>query len=120
MFTAIIKESMQYLSLFSGIGGFEVAIHQVFPQAHCLGFSEVNRNCIKLYSAHFPDHKNLGDIKEIDFRPFIGHVDLVVAGFPCQDLSRANAKRKRLEGTKSSLVREVLRCLKECKPRFFL
>lgn len=81
---------MKYLSLFSGIGGFEQGIHTVFPDtAECLGFSEVDKNCISIYKHHFPDHENLGDICEIDFKPFYGQVDLVVGGSPCKDLSRA-------------------------------
>ena len=78
---------MKYLSLFSGIGGFECAINQVFKKAQCLGFSEIDKMATKVYLEHFPDHPALGDITQVDFRPFRGQVDLVVGGFACQDLS---------------------------------
>ena len=90
---------MKYLSLFSGIGGFEVAIHRIFPNAQCIGYSEVKPHAIDIYEHHFPDHKNLGDITKIS-NSTIKQVtkngcDLVVAGFPCTNLSSmANIRGK--------------------------
>ena len=59
-------QPVKYLSLFSGVGGFELAIHSVFPDAVCIGYSEVDSNAIKTYQKHFPEHVNLGDITKID------------------------------------------------------
>jgi len=53
---------MKYLSLFSGIGGFEIGISNVYPDAICVGFSEVDKHAIQVYTHHFPEHENLGDI----------------------------------------------------------
>ena len=50
---------MKYISLFSGIGGFEVAIHRKWPNAVCLGYSEIKPSAIKVYETHFPDHINI-------------------------------------------------------------
>ena len=52
---------LRYMSLFTGIGGFEQAIHRVYPSAECVGFSEIKPAAIRVYSHHFPDHPNLGD-----------------------------------------------------------
>jgi DNA-cytosine methyltransferase len=112
---------MKYLSLFSGIGGFELALHKNFPDATCLGFSEVDKAALTVYQSHFPFHPCLGDVNKIDFKQFEGQVDLVVGGFPCQNLSTLNPKdRKGLQGEKSKLFFQLLRCLQECKPRFFI
>jgi site-specific DNA-cytosine methylase len=111
---------MKYLSLFTGIGGFELAIENVFPDAECLGFSEIDPIISRFYMNKHPSHRELGDVFHADFTQFDKNVDLVVAGFPCCDLSLINPKRKLLKGKKSSLVSEVVRCIKECKPRFFL
>jgi len=119
---------MKYLSLFSGIGGFECAINQVFKKAQCLGFSEIDKMATKVYLEHFPDHPALGDITQVDFHPFRGQVDLVVGGFPCQDLScirnlhlKENKRGKDgIEGERSGLFFEFLRCLEECQPKFFI
>jgi site-specific DNA-cytosine methylase len=112
---------MRYLSLFSGIGGFEVAINKVFAGAECLGFCEIDPLLTKFYRKTFPHHKPLGDVRLVDFKPFVSQrVDLVVAGFPCTDVSMFNIDRNNLQGAKSSLFSEVVRCLRECKPKYFL
>jgi len=104
----------------------------------CLGFCEIDKMALKVYREHFPDHPLLrgrdgeedGDICKVDFRPFLGQVDLVVGGFPCQNLSSVRKLHKSkkskkedgdgLKGERSGLFFEFLRCLEECKPRFFI
>jgi len=84
---------MKYLSLFTGIGGFEVAIQNIFPESECVGYSEIESTAIKIYESHFPTHTNLGDITKIvedDIKGIFndhGTIDLVVGGFPCTNLS---------------------------------
>lgn len=108
---------IKYLSLFSGIGGFEVGIQRVFPDAQCVGFSEVNEDSITIYRKNFPEHKYLGPVQEV--KGNYG-VDLVVGGSPCQDLSSMNFTREGLEGKKSSLFFEFVRVLKENQPCHFI
>lgn len=48
---------MNYLSFFSGIGGFEVAVNKVFPDSKCLGFSEIDEHALLIYTKHYPTHK---------------------------------------------------------------
>lgn len=117
--------SIRYLSLFSGIGGFEVGIQKVFPQAHCVGFSEISPDCIKVYQQHFPNHVNLGPVQQIDGRQL--KIDLLVGGSPCQDLSSTNVKTRwgkrvpgGLQGNKSGLFYEFVRLLHETKPKYFI
>lgn len=113
---------MKYISLFTGIGGFEVAIHQLFPNAICLGYSEIDKNCEKIYKKHFPTHQNLGDITNINAKKLKGKIDLLVGGSPCQDFStmNINTKNSGLEGSKSKLFFHFLRILKESQPRYFI
>ena len=111
---------MKYLSFFSGIGGFEYGLETVFgDKVECVGFSEVDKNAISVYSTHFPNHKNLGSITDINFKQF-KNIDLVVAGSPCQDLSNINMHGKGLEGLKSRLFFEFIEALKIIKPTFFI
>jgi DNA (cytosine-5)-methyltransferase 1 len=56
---------MKYISLFSGIGGFEVAVHNILHNAECIGFSEVDKFALQVYQSHFSSHRNLGDIRTI-------------------------------------------------------
>jgi len=118
---------MKYISLFSGIGGFEVAIHRVFPEAECLGYSEIKPAAIKVYQHHFPDHYNLGDITQITDEKLVeitrDGCDMVVGGFPCTNLSSLaalNGDHSGLEGAKSGLLYEMLRVLRVVKPKYFI
>lgn len=128
--------NLRYLSLFSGIGGFEVGIHRVFPNATCVGYSEINPNALKIYNKHFPDHPYLGSVKDIDVSK-IPPYDLLVGGSPCQDLSHGNIRKKwvasktnpdkkstsvvnNIHGKKSVLFFEFVRILKQSKPRYFI
>jgi DNA (cytosine-5)-methyltransferase 3A len=113
--------TLRYLSFFSGIGGFEHGLEQVFGRKHlqCLGFSEVDKNAIAVYSLHFPDHKNLGDITKIDFTKF-KDVDLIVAGSPCQDLSGINTNGAGLKGLKSRLFFKFIEALQVIQPKYFI
>ena len=112
---------MKYLSLFTGIGGFELGIHQAFKSsAECIGFSEVDKNAMKVYQSHFPSHPPLGDVRQIDFHQFTGKVDLIVGGSPCQDLSQMNLKRQGLSGNKSKLIEVMFDAIRIVKPKYFL
>lgn len=113
---------MKYISLFSGIGGFEIAIHNIFPEAICVGYSEVDKFAIKVvYEHHFPDHRNLGDVTEITEQAIkelvegCGGIDLVVGGFPCQNLTSMarsnNCNSNGLDGPKSGLFWNMINIL---------
>jgi DNA-cytosine methyltransferase len=101
-----------YLSLFSGIGGFERAIGDM---GHCVGFSEIDKNAIAEYQRHYPDHVNLGNIKDITKKTIkeLGKIDLLVAGFPCNNLSSANRySREGLNGVHSGLFWNMLEIIR--------
>ena len=108
---------MKYISLFSGIGGFEQGIHKIYPNAECIAYSEIDKYAIQIYKTHFPEHVNLGDITKITNSKIKGLVkkygcDLVVSGFPCTNLSSmANIKgdNSGLKGPKSGLFYDMIR-----------
>jgi DNA-cytosine methyltransferase len=110
---------MRYLSLFSGIGGFEVAIHRLYPEAECIGYSEIDKSAITVYENHYPDHINLGNIVEItedDIYALISDegCDLVVGGFPCKNLSSLasiQGGNSGLEGSQSGLFFHMMRVI---------
>ena len=113
---------MKYISLFSGIGGFELAIHNLFPEAECIGFSEVDNFALQVYQHHFPSHQNLGDVTQITeetIRKLVedkGGCDLLVGGFPCQNLSMfsrfgSHGNTDGLQGPKSGLFWNMINIL---------
>ena len=67
----------------------------------------------------FPDlHVWEGDIRLFDPSEYTGRVDVVHAGFPCQDISGAGNQSGVGEGTRSGLYREVLRIADVVRPRY--
>jgi DNA (cytosine-5)-methyltransferase 1 len=85
---------MTHGSLFSGIGGFELA-------ANWAGFQnifscEIDPFCQKILKYHFPKNIIYEDIKTTDFSKHRNTIDLISGGFPCQPFSVAG-KRKGTE-----------------------
>lgn len=107
---------MKYISVFSGIEAATVAWRPLGWEA--IAFSEIEPFPCQVLKHYYPDVPNLGDISKVDWRQFLGTVDLVVGGSPCQSFSVAGS-RTGLDGA-SGLVREYFRLLSECKPRWFL
>lgn len=109
---------MKYLSLFSGIGGFELGIQNSNIEMECIGFSEIDKYAKSVYIRHFPQHKDLGDAREIRTED-LPDFDLLVGGFPCQAFSVAG-KRRGFDDTRGTLFFEIARILKDKRPRYFL
>lgn len=99
------------LSLFSGIGGFDLAFERHGFQT--VAFSEVDPFACAVLAHHWPGVPNLGDVTKIDARALAGQVDVVTFGAPCQDLSVAG-KREGLKGERSGLFFEAVRIVAEC------
>ena len=105
---------MNHGSLFSGIGGFDLAAEwmdwtNVF---HC-EWEEFPR---KVLNYHFPKSISYGDIKETDFTIHRGQIDILTGGFPCQPYSSAG-KRLGKEDDRH-LWPEMLRAIREIQPRW--
>ena len=109
---------MNYLDLFSGIGGFALGIEQSGVRIDKHYFSEIDKYAIQVYKKHFPNAVELGDIKIIKGEE-LGEINLITFGFPCQDLSIAG-KRAGLGGTRSGLFFEATRLIKELHPSIFV
>ena len=83
----------------------------------CVGYSEIDKHAIQIYEKQFR-HKNYGDIRKI--KPSeLPNFNLLVGGFPCQAFSIAG-KRKGFEDTRGTLFFEIVRILKNKKPRLLL
>lgn len=112
---------MRYLELFAGIGAGSLAMRKTFgKKAQCVGFSEIFKPSIQTYLNHFPTHSNLGNILEIDHKK-IPEFDLLIAGFPCKNLTRLSGNhRNNLKGKHSGLFWPMLDIIKKKKPKYFL
>ena len=109
---------MKYFSMFSGIGGFELGIQESDVNMECVGFCEVDKYAISIYSRKFPKHKNFGDATKIRTEE-LPDFDFLVGGFPCQAFSNAG-KRRGFDDTRGTLFFEIARILKDKRPKYFL
>lgn len=106
---------LQHLDLFSGIGGFALAAQWV-GGIKTAQFVEIERFCQKVLAKNFPGVPIHGDITTFTHR---GDFDLITAGFPCQDISIAG-NGAGLDGERSGLFYEVIRIIRECRPRYVI
>ena len=109
---------IKYLSLFSGIGGFEIGLSNSNYDFECIGSSEVDKYALSIYSRHFPTHKQWGDVTKIRTEE-LPDFDLLVGGFPCQAFSHAGLRRG-FDDTRGTLFFEIARILKDKRPTYFL
>src|SRR5690554_2186178 len=104
---------MRYLSLFSGIEAATVAWESLGWEA--VAFAEFEDFPKAVLAHHYPDVPDLGDVTKITKEQIIalGHIDIVVGGSPCQDLSvagkRAGLKNDDGSTTRSGLFDEQMR-----------
>lgn len=109
-----MTEPLKHGSLFSGIGGFELAAEAVGWQNV---FSvEYDEFCSKILEHHFPLTKHYNDIKHFNAKPYRGSIDIITGGFPCQPFSTAG-KRNGVSDDRY-LWPEMLRVIREVRPRF--
>lgn len=107
------------LDLFSGIGGISYALRDyVRPVAYC----ELDPYCqgtllSRMYDGNLQHAPVWDDIRTLNGQQFMGFVDIISGGFPCQDISIAG-HGKGLEGERSGLFFQIIRLAKEIKPKF--
>ena len=110
---------MNHLSLFTGIGGLDLAAEWAgFESA---GQVEIDDYCNKVLQKHWPNVPRWRDIYQLtgeEVEEKCGTVDIISGGFPCQPYSEAG--RKRAGNDKRDLWGETIRVVREVKPRWFV
>jgi DNA (cytosine-5)-methyltransferase 1 len=107
---------MTHLSLFSGIGGIDLA-------AEWAGFESVamverDKYCQKVLAKNFPNAKIYDDVTTFNGYEYKNKIDLISGGFPCQPHSLAG--KRKASGDERDLWSEVVRIIRESRPKFFL
>jgi DNA (cytosine-5)-methyltransferase 1 len=107
---------MNHASLFSGIGGFDLAAKEV-------GWNnvfqcEIDPFCQSVLKYYFPKTVLYEDIKRTDFTSWKGKIDVLTGGFPCQPFSVAG-QRKGADDDRY-LWPEMLRVIRETRPRWVI
>ncbi len=101
-------------SLFSGIGGLELGLEHA-GAGRVAWQCETDEFCRNILAHHWPDATRYGDVMQLG--PGLPYVDILTAGWPCQDLSMAGTGLG-LEGAKSGLFYEVVRLVRQLRPRY--
>jgi DNA (cytosine-5)-methyltransferase 1 len=110
------------VSLFAGIGGFDLAMERA--GINVVASVEWDKHAQSVLTRQFPNSKIYGDITGVTgeqlinagFDPANG---IITGGFPCQDLSVAG-RRAGLAGSRSGLFWEICRLLEETKAQSFI
>ena len=103
-------------SLFSGYGGLDLAVEEVFG-AKTIWFSEINEPVARVFSHHWPEAPNLGDITTIDWNT-VPPVDILCGGFPCQDVSTVGKMAGLKPGTRSGLWARMAAAIDVLQPEW--
>ena len=107
---------MNHGSLFSGIGGFDLASEWMGwdNKFHC-EWEDFPRKILKHY---WPEAVSYGNIKETDFTIWRDRIDILTGGFPCQPYSSAGNRLGKEDDR--HLWPEMLRAIREIKPRWVI
>lgn len=103
-------------SLFSGYGGLDLAVEHVF-NAKTVWFSELNEPVARVFAHHWPDAPNLGDITAIDWSQ-VEPVNILIGGFPCQDVSTVGKRAGLAPGTRSGLWAHMAAAIDALQPEW--
>ena len=106
---------MNVLSLFSGVGGFDLGLENAGMKT--IYQCEWDKHANTILERHWPTVPRWGDISTLTAQEILRHgtpPDVVAWGSPCQDLSVAG-KRAGLEGERSGLFHEGIRIINELR-----
>lgn len=130
---------MKHIDLFSGIGGFALAVDTIWPNSEHI-FCEIDPFCQKILAKHWPNSQIYGDIRTLAYSSIEGRremakqrkqdkenlnahrsggqFDILTGGFPCQPFSHAGQRR----GTEDNrfLWPEMLRVIRDFNPTWVI
>ena len=110
---------MRVLRLFDGISCGQLALQRANINVENYYASEIDKYAIQIAKKNFPNTIHIGDVNEIDFREYIGKIDILIGGSPCTELSIANKGGLGLEGSHSMLFWKYVDALNIIKPKYF-
>tara|TARA_R110002074_G_scaffold243535_1_gene415243 strand:- start:231 stop:1226 length:996 start_codon:yes stop_codon:yes gene_type:complete len=100
------------LSCFDGISCGQVALNRLGIKVDKYMASEVDKFAIQITQKNYPNTLQRGDIRNVTVKE---HIDILLGGPPCQDVSFAGKGKGLIEGERSSLFFEFVRVLREAK-----
>ncbi len=119
------KSKIKIVEMFAGVGGFHLGLYKASKQyevvwANQFEPSRKNQFAFNIYRKNFPKTPvSNEDITKLDKKQ-IPQMDLLVAGFPCQDYSVATSGAKGLKGQKGVLWWEIHDVILLREPKYIL
>lgn len=123
----VAKRPITVVSLFSGCGGMDLGLiggfdflgkHYSKTGFKIIWANEINPAACKTYRDNFGNYIVEGDISE-KINTIPASADIVVGGFPCQDIS-INGKMLGVNGKRSSLYTYIVEAVKRVQPKVFI
>lgn len=109
---------MKSVSLFSGIGGFDLGFQRAGIE--CVAVCEIDKNAQAVLRRRFPNVELFDDVRKVGKETHERKsIDLICGGFPCQDVSIAG-RRAGLAGERSGLWFEFARVIDELEPQWVI
>jgi DNA (cytosine-5)-methyltransferase 1 len=105
---------LDVVGLFAGIGGIELGLHAAGHKSVLL--CEIEPSACRVLRTQFPSVTLHNDVQTLEDLP---KVDLLAAGFPCQDLSQAG-RTAGITGSRSGLVSHVFRLMRSSNPKWVM
>jgi DNA (cytosine-5)-methyltransferase 1 len=108
-------------SLCTGYGGLDLGVRAVLG-GELVFTADPDRHIRTILAARFPGVPNLGDITAVDFTTLAAQhpVDVLTAGFPCQDISGNGRRAGIRKGNRSGLWFDVARAVRALQPRLLV
>ena len=106
--------NLSFGSLFSGVGGMDLGFLR--NDWECKWMVEFDKNAAGVLAHHYPDVPLHCDVEKVDADE-LEVPDVVLAGFPCQDVSQAGLRKGLHEGTRSSLLWNAIRIIQRLRAR---
>ncbi len=122
----MLEQELKGMSLFAGMAGFDLGMKLALGDRYrSVCYVEIDPYCqrvleVRMREGYLDPGPIWDDIRTFDGNPWRGYVDIVLGGFPCQDISAAGKGAGILEGNRSGLWFEMARVIGEIRPRYVL
>jgi DNA (cytosine-5)-methyltransferase 1 len=109
-----MEEGLRIGSLCTGYGGLDIAALAVFG-GHLVWCADNDKHVSTILAARYPDVPNLGDLTTFDWAE-VPTVDILCAGFPCQDISFSGRGAGIEKGERSGIWKNIVTGIRKLQP----
>ena len=115
---SVAEDEIAIGSLCTGYGGLDMAVMAVFG-GRLVWCADNDRHVATILARRFPGVPNHGDLRALDWRQ-VEPVDIVCAGFPCQDISTAGRGAGIKRGTRSGIWINIVQGIRLLQPKLVI